>query len=59
MELHNLLPFWEKLNQIQKESLTKGSRVLFVHKDDIVFGGMEDCLGLILVKRGTRRIYSI
>ena len=54
----NAFPFWEKLNDIDKETLCRSSHHTKFEKGTNVHNGNE-CTGVILVKTGSLRIYII
>ena len=54
----NAFPFWEKLNDIDKETLCRSSHYAKFEKGTNVHNGNE-CTGVILVKTGSLRIYII
>ena len=57
--LTRLLPFWGKLNEQQKQQVL-GHTVLHSFKaGDHVHGGLDDCTGVIAVKRGSLRVYFL
>ncbi|HML36577.1 MAG TPA: Crp/Fnr family transcriptional regulator [Bacillota bacterium] len=57
--LTKLLPFWAKLNEQQKQQVI-GHTVLHSFKaGDHVHGGLDDCTGVIAVKRGRLRVYFL
>ena len=51
--------FWNHLTNAQKELLNNHTHVRRFAKGTLLFGGEDDCLGVVLVKKGGRRVYSL
>ena len=51
-------PFWNKLNETDKEFLCKNSAVEYFEKEQVVHNNME-CSGLYIVKNGKLRLYML
>ena len=59
MELSDFFPFWAKLTDIQREKLQEGAHPLSVKDGTVVHNGSMDCLGLLLLKNGQLRVYTL
>lgn len=55
--LEGEFPFWEKLNEKEKEQLIAGTARKEYIKGSMVHSASEKCLGLILVEQGRLRVY--
>ncbi len=55
--LENYLPFWKALSQEEKDRLSAGSASRRYAKGTVLQAGAEDCIGLVLVKKGRLRIF--
>lgn len=51
------LPFWEHLNQPQKDLLIANAKSSHFSKGQAMHYGENECIGVILVKHGTLRTY--
>ena len=59
MDLSEFFPFWEKLTKAQQEKLLEVSHPLNVKAGTVVHNGSMDCLGLLLLKNGQLRVYTL
>ena len=59
MELSDFFPFWEKLTDAQREKLLDVAHPLSVNAGTVVHNGDMDCLGLLLLKNGQLRVYTL
>ena len=59
MDLAEFFPFWEKLTEAQQEKLLEVSHPLNVKAGTVVHNGSMDCLGLLLLKNGQLRVYTL
>ncbi len=57
--LRRAFPFWEHLSQAEKERLVDHTRPLHYPKGGSVHRGDEDCVGILLVKKGQLRVYML
>lgn len=57
--LSNFLPFWEKLNSEQKTLLADNAKTVEYKKKAIIHHGSNDCIGILLINKGTVRTYMI
>lgn len=51
------LPFWANLTQQQKELLCANTLEVHHHAGEIIHGGDDDCIGVLLIKKGILRTY--
>jgi CRP/FNR family transcriptional regulator len=56
--LSDTFPFWEKLDEEDKDSLCRSLSVKKYLRGDIIHNG-DDCTGALIVKSGTVRIYLL
>ena len=59
MDLSEFFPFWEKLTDIQREKLNEVSHPLSAKAGTVVHNGGMDCLGLLLIRSGQLRVYTL
>ncbi|MEG1404614.1 MAG: Crp/Fnr family transcriptional regulator [Oscillospiraceae bacterium] len=59
MELHDYLPFWDKLTAPQQELLSSSVQERFFKKGTVLHSGTEDCIGLLMPTSGQLRAYII
>ena len=59
MELAECFPIWEKLTPAQQEKLLEVSHPLDVPAGKVVHNGQMDCLGLLLIRSGQLRVYTL
>lgn len=52
-------PFWEHLNNNQKECLLKNASLQSYKKDQLLLSSDSQCLGMILVTSGSLRVYLL
>lgn len=55
--LKSTFPFWEKLSAEEKEKLISGARRKTCEKGELVHSASERCLGLIVVEKGSLRVF--
>ena len=58
-EYLNKLPYWNSLNQDEKDLVRRNSKIKYYDKDEIIHGGIETCLGMIYVLEGNIRVYIL
>lgn len=58
-DLAAFFPVWNKLDEKEREILTSGSSVKTVKAGTIIHNGAEDCVGLLLIKKGIIRTYIL
>ncbi|MDD2268205.1 MAG: Crp/Fnr family transcriptional regulator [Eubacteriales bacterium] len=51
--------FWDNLSDVEKNTLLTNSALLKYEKDQIIQNGENDCVGVILVKKGTIRTFML
>ncbi|NLB61797.1 MAG: Crp/Fnr family transcriptional regulator [Clostridiales bacterium] len=59
IELENLFPNWSSLTAEQQQLLFNSCKDKKYKKGQLLHGGLESCLGLLLVKSGVLRAYII
>ena len=57
--LKNVMPFWDKLSEEQKHTLSKNAAPRLYHRGESMQSTSAHCAGLFLVKHGQLRIYII
>lgn len=57
--LSEYLEFWANLNSNEQQDIIKESLFKRYKKGKIIYGGLDDCQGLILVKNGQLRAYIL
>ncbi|MGE4214369.1 MAG: Crp/Fnr family transcriptional regulator [Anaerotignaceae bacterium] len=58
-DLATFFPVWSKLDDKEKEILINGSVVKTVKTGAVIHNGAEDCVGLLLIKKGIIRTYIL
>ncbi|MDD3570538.1 MAG: Crp/Fnr family transcriptional regulator [Lachnospiraceae bacterium] len=58
-DLAAFFPVWSKLNDKERDILTNGTSVKTVKAGTIIHNGAEDCVGLLLIKKGIIRTYIL
>ena len=53
------LDFWQKLSLDEQQLIINKSSFKVYEKGKIIYGGLDDCKGLILVKKGQLRAYIL
>lgn len=53
------LSFWDKLNTHEKRLLAGNTHKVNYKKGSLLYGGDSDCIGVILVKKGQLRAYTL
>lgn len=51
------LPFWSNLSQSQKDLIVASARSLHIPKGQSIHNGDNDCIGLLIINKGTIRTY--
>ena len=59
MAFSDFFPFWDKLTSAQQEKLLDVAHPLSVKAGTVVHNGGMDCLGLLLIKQGQLRVYTL
>ena len=59
MELADCFPVWEKLSNTYREKLLETVHPLKVPAGTVIHNGQLDCLGLLLIRSGQLRVYTL
>ena len=59
MDFANYFPVWDKLTPAQQSKLREVSHSLKVRAGEVVHNGSMDCLGLLLIRSGQLRVYTL
>ena len=59
MDFANYFPVWDKLTPAQQSKLREVSHPLKVRAGEVVHNGSMDCLGLLLIRSGQLRVYTL
>ena len=59
MDFANYFPVWNKLTPEQQNKLKEVSHPLKARAGDVVHNGSMDCLGLLLIRSGQLRVYTL
>ena len=59
MELGEFFPFWDKLSPARQAQLQEVTHPLQVTAGTVVHNGQMDCLGLLLIRAGQLRVYTL
>ncbi|MBQ7002271.1 MAG: Crp/Fnr family transcriptional regulator [Oscillospiraceae bacterium] len=59
MDFANYFPIWNKLTPAHKERLTNAAELLKSKSGTVVHNGSMDCLGLLLIRKGQLRVYTL
>ena len=59
MSFSNYFPIWDKLTPAQQERLTTASEFRSVKGGTMLHNGSLDCLGLLLIRSGQLRVYTL
>jgi len=57
--IRNKLEFWESLTSSEQKQIVSKSQSLSYAKGKSVYEGLDDCRGLIIVKKGQLRTYIL
>ncbi len=57
--LKNNLPFWDKLNHLEKKEIINNTENVKVLKKESVYSGKNNCTGIALIKKGLLRAYLL
>ncbi len=55
--LEDNLPFWNNLDKSEKALIKNNTTKVFYDKDEILHSAENECLGLLLIKKGGLRVY--
>ena len=59
MALSEFFPIWDKLTKQQQQRLTDSALPMQVKAGTVIHRGQEDCLGLLLIRSGQLRVYTL
>ena len=59
MDFADYFPIWNKLTPEHKDRLTNAAEFLRAKAGTVVHNGSMDCLGLLLIKEGQLRVYTL
>ena len=59
MDFSNYFPVWNKLTKQQQDKMVEVSHPLKVKAGTVVHNGSMDCLGLLLIRSGQLRVYTL
>ena len=59
MDFAEYFPIWSKLSKEHKERLTNAAELLRAKAGTVVHNGSMDCLGLLLIRSGQLRVYTL
>ena len=59
MDISGYFPFWDKLTERQRQTLSAAAAPHFFKKGALLHQGAGDCTGLILVLSGQLRVYTV
>ena len=59
MDLANYFPIWNKLTPAQQDLLRSAAEPLKAKAGTVIHNGSLDCLGLLLIRSGQLRIYTL
>lgn len=57
--IQNSLPFWDKLTSAEKNVVMSNAAFSFYKKGESIYSADYKCLGLLLVKSGSLRVYML
>ena len=58
-ELANFFPIWNKLTETQQQLLTNAAEIRSAKGGTVLHNGSMDCLGLLLIRSGQLRVYTL
>ena len=59
MDFSNYFPIWSKLTPAHQQRLTDAAEFLKAKGGTVVHNGSMDCLGLLLIRSGQLRVYTL
>ena len=59
MDFAEYFPIWNKLTKAHQERLTNAAELLRAKAGTVVHNGSMDCLGLLLIRSGQLRVYTL
>ena len=59
MDFANYFPIWNKLTPAHQDRLTNAAELLKSKSGTVIHNGSMDCLGLLLIRKGQLRVYTL
>ena len=59
MDFSNYFPIWNKLTPAHQQRLTDAAEFLKAKAGNVIHNGSMDCLGLLLIRSGQLRVYTL
>ena len=59
MDFSNYFPIWNKLTPAHQQRLTDSAEFLKAKAGNVIHNGSMDCLGLLLIRSGQLRVYTL
>ena len=59
MDLADYFPIWDKLSEARQQHLLQVSHPMNVKAGTVIHNGQMDCLGLLLIRSGQLRVYTL
>ena len=59
MDFANYFPIWNKLTPAHQQRLTDSAEFLKAKAGNVIHNGSMDCLGLLLIRSGQLRVYTL
>jgi len=59
MDFSNYFPIWNKLTPAHRQRLTDSAEFIKAKSGTVVHNGSMDCLGLLLIRSGQLRVYTL
>ena len=59
MDFSNYFPIWNKLTPAHQQRLTDSAEFLTAKAGTVIHNGSMDCLGLLLIRSGQLRVYTL
>lgn len=57
--ISRVFTFWDKLNDNQKKSVMDNTVLVHYKKGTVIHAGNNDCVGILIIKKGELRIYML
>lgn len=57
--LYSAFTFWDKLSLKEQENILQGATLVHYKQGDTIYGGGNDCLGVLLIRGGGLRTYIL
>ncbi len=59
MDFADFFPIWNKLSEDHQQRLISASEPLYAKAGTVIHNGSMDCLGLLLIREGQLRVYTL